>query len=84
MKKFIIELGGMKVSTEAEGIWEKDVRVSNHFVMGLSRTHPRGDPINVSVEDNHLKIGTTKFKCKIQGLYKKEYSYQWSLVQEDF
>tara|TARA_A100001015_G_C15029474_1_gene732363 strand:+ start:343 stop:897 length:555 start_codon:yes stop_codon:yes gene_type:complete len=67
MKKFIIELGGMKVSTEAEGIWEKDVRVSNHFVMGLSRTHPRGDPINVSVEDNHLKIGTTKFKCKIQG-----------------
>ena len=66
MKKFVIELGGMKVSTEAEGTWEKDVRVSNHFVMGLARTHPRGDPIKISVEDNQLIIGTTKFKCKIQ------------------
>ena len=66
MKKFVIELGGMKISTEAEGTWEKDVRVSNHFVMGLARTSPRGDPIIISLEDNQLKIGTTKFKCKIQ------------------
>ena len=34
--------------------------------LGLARPHLRGDPIKISVEDNHLKIGTTKFKCKIQ------------------
>lgn len=66
MKKFSIELGGMKISTEAMGAWEKDVRISHQIVMGLARIHPQGDPIIISVEDNHLKIGTTKFTCKIQ------------------
>ena len=61
MKKFSIELGGMKILTEAEGTWEKDVRVSHHAVMGLARIHLQGDPVLISVEDNHLKIGTIKF-----------------------
>ena len=58
MKKFVIELGGMKISTEAERTWETDVRVSNHYVMGLARTSPRGDPIIISLEDNRLFVKT--------------------------
>ena len=52
---------------KVEGTWEKDVRVSSHFVMGLARTHPRGDPLNLSIENNHLKNikgSILEFDCK--------------------
>ncbi|MDX2023277.1 MAG: hypothetical protein SF187_23790 [Deltaproteobacteria bacterium] len=61
-----VSVGGASCMFEAEGDWDKAVRVPASFIIGLSKLPPRGDPISMFVADGRLCIGDMSVDCLLQ------------------
>lgn len=61
-----IDCGGMAVTPMANGKWPGQIRIPAQFVMMLAKFPPPGDPVQFSVKDGRLHVGSSSVACKIQ------------------
>lgn len=67
-----IELGGMTVTPAAKGSWGGQVRVSGHFILGLAKIPPAGDPVIFRVADGRFSLGSSSVACQWQQPWLKQ------------
>jgi len=66
-----IECGGMTVAPGAQGNWPGQVRIPADFLQVLAKYPPSGDPVQFSVKDDRLHVGSSSIKCTIQSAWSK-------------
>ena len=63
-----VELGGMGEECPASGFEEICLRIRGDKFMAFAKIPPRGDPVDLWVEGNKLRIGISIIACKKQEL----------------
>ena len=56
----------MAVTPIAHGAWPGQIRIPAQFVMMLAKAPPSGDPVQFSVQEGRLHVGSSSVACKIQ------------------
>jgi hypothetical protein len=69
---FYIDVTGGSVAVPAKGEWPDQVRVSAKLLFNLAKVPPRGDPVRILRERNHLKIEPMTLYCDVQEAWKSK------------
>lgn len=52
-----VQLAGMSLGVLAEGVWSVEVRVPAVFIVGLAKTLPKSDAIELAWKDGRFRVG---------------------------
>ena len=66
-----IDCAGMAVAPGAQGAWPGQVRIPADFLLMLAKLPPSGDPVQFSVKDARLHVGSSSIGCTVQPAWSK-------------
>ena len=66
-----IDCAGMTLMPGAQGDWPGQVRFPARFLLMLARLPPAGDPIEFSVKQGCLHVGSCSVSCTLQPVWSK-------------